>query len=82
MSYRAPLHPGFAATLRRIAGSDVSAAEAVRRLAPLAERLGCPRPSYDTIRTFLAAERSRRLRRVQKRERALAPVLAGRVPKP
>jgi hypothetical protein len=58
-------------------------AEAWRRLAPLARRLGVRRPSYQTVRRALALERELRAFRQARRrvnEALLGDLLAGKVP--
>jgi hypothetical protein len=62
---------------------DLPSAEAWRRLAPLARRLGVRRPSYQTIRRALVLERElRKLRQARRRvnEALLGDLLAGKVP--
>jgi hypothetical protein len=66
-----PLHPDYAAALTALARMDVSYAEALRRLIPLENRLGEPRPTYWLVRRFLAAERVE-LARVRAERRELA----------
>jgi len=81
-----PVHPAFTFALRRLAKEDVPSAEALRRLIPIAERLGQPRPSYWWVRRFMIDERLRlELRRADRErliERTVVPLLAGRVPRP
>jgi hypothetical protein len=62
---------------------EASFAEAWRRLAPIAGRLGARRPSYPTVRRALLVHRHleeiRRARR-ELREGLVSDLLAGRVP--
>ena len=44
-----PVHPALVVELRRLGRLGVSAAEARRRIAPLAGRLRTPRPGYTTV---------------------------------
>lgn len=63
--------------------TELSHAEAWRRLAPVAGRLGLRRPSYPTVRRALLCHRwLERLRRTLSARRAelAADLLAGRVP--
>ena len=80
-----PLHPAFAAELRRLAKTDVPYAEVSRRLIPVAVRLDLRRPSYWQVRRFLAEERRRlelaRRQREELVEKVVAPLLTGRVPR-
>lgn len=58
-------------------------AEAWRRLAPVAGRLGVRRPSYPTVRRILAVYRELALikqARRRQRDRLFADLLAGKVP--
>ncbi|MFN8188172.1 MAG: hypothetical protein U0R69_13970 [Gaiellales bacterium] len=63
--------------------TDLPHAEAWRRLAPIAARLGARRPSYPSVRRALLEHRYldelRRARR-ELREELLADLLSGRVP--
>jgi hypothetical protein len=66
---------------RRMA--ELPSAEAWRRLAPVARRIGARRPSYQTVRRALALERElRKLRSARRRvnESLLTDLLAGKVP--
>jgi hypothetical protein len=45
----APVHPRLVDELGRLARLGVSAAEARRQIAPLAERLGVSRPGYTAV---------------------------------
>lgn len=66
-----PLHPDYALALAALARMDVSYAEALRRLIPLENRLGEPRPTYWLIRRHLRAEREElERRRTERRELA------------
>jgi hypothetical protein len=64
-----PLHPDYVGALAALARMDVSYAEALRRLIPVANRLGEPRPSYWLVRRFLRAERAELERRRAERRR-------------
>jgi hypothetical protein len=64
-----PLHPDYVAALTVLAGMEVSYAEALRRLIPVASRLGQPRPTYWLVRRFLRAERAELERRRTDRHR-------------
>ncbi|MDQ2984592.1 MAG: hypothetical protein M3R70_11840 [Actinomycetota bacterium] len=68
--------------LRLLARLDVTYAEACRALIPVASRRGLTRPSYFTVRRFLAAERLRRKRAADLRDEIVADVLAGLVLRP
>jgi len=76
------LHPAFRRELRRLAARGVPPAEALRRLIPVAARVDLPRPSYATVRRVLKEEAAAVARARERRERVLAQVLAGRVPRP
>lgn len=80
-----PLHPRYAAELRRLARREIGYADAHRLLIPIAEELGLPRPTYWTVRRFLAARRvelERRRREWERFEnRVVVPLLSGRVPR-
>jgi hypothetical protein len=63
--------------------TDLSHAEAWRRLSPIAGRLGVRRPSYPTVRRALLEHRyleMLRQARRSRREELAADLLAGRVP--
>ena len=66
-----PLHPDYEVALDALARMDVSYAEALRRLIPLENRLGEPRPTYWLVRRHLRAERAK-LARLRKERRELA----------
>jgi len=79
------LDPLFEPELRRLAHTTATYTEAWRALIPVAKRLERPRPSYDSVRRFVAAERERlrdaELRRLRQQERVINPLLAGRIPR-
>jgi hypothetical protein len=66
-----PPHPDYAAALDALARMEVSYAEALRRLIPLEQRLGEPRPTYWLVRRRLSAARAE-LDRRRKERRQLA----------
>lgn len=59
-----PLDRDFAAALRLLDAVDAPYAEMWRKLAPVADALRRPRPSYSCVRAFLILERKRKLARV------------------
>ena len=66
-----PLHPDYVAALDALARMEVSYAEALRRLIPLENRLGNPRPTYWLVRRRLIAQRAElERRRTQRRQLA------------
>jgi hypothetical protein len=77
-----PPHPEFERALWILSGTDVSAAEALRKLTPVANRIGMPRPSYSTVRRLLIAQRARRRRRREVLEPILVDLIVGRFPNP
>jgi hypothetical protein len=56
------IDPRLLAALGRLARSDISAAEACRRIGALAVELRLTQPSYQTVRVLLADIRRRGLR--------------------
>jgi hypothetical protein len=73
-------HPEFEKALWILSGTEISAAEALRSLIPVATRIGVPRPSYSTVRRLLIEQRSRRKRRREVLEPILVDLLTGRIP--
>jgi hypothetical protein len=51
----------------------------VRLLAPVAERLDLPRPSYEHVRRVVARERRLHAERTRRRAERIGALLAGRV---
>jgi hypothetical protein len=81
MAFRQRLDPRLARAARRMA--SLPAAEAWRRLRPVAATLGVRWPSYPTVRRLISVERQlRRIRRAeqQRRARLWTDVTTGRVP--
>lgn len=82
----APIQPGFEPELLRLARTNVTYADAWRALIPVARRLEQPRPTYDSVRRYMEAERERirdvEGRRRRQQQEILNPLLAGRIPKP
>jgi hypothetical protein len=76
------MHPAFERALRRLATADIGTAEVHRRLIPVAERIGVPRPSYWRVREWLFSERPVIEARARRREAVLTQLAAGRVPRP
>jgi hypothetical protein len=76
-----PLHRDFAAALRILASFELSHAEALRLLRPVAARVGVPRPTYWRVRRFLIEERRRAERRKQAIEPVIRDLLAGLIPR-
>jgi hypothetical protein len=64
-----PLHPDYVAALEALARMEVSYAEALRRLIPLENRLGQPRPTYWLVRRCLRTRRAELERRRAERRR-------------
>ena len=56
-------------------------AEAWRMLRPIAARLGCPRPSYPTVRRLLIAERRKKIERKETVERIYGDMFREAVPR-
>jgi hypothetical protein len=64
-----------------MARHDLSYAEAWRRLAPTAARIGEPRPSYPSVRRIYASERHAYEARRERRAKRTAEALAGLIPR-
>ena len=62
MQFAAPFDPRLSRVLRRLS-LDVSVAQTWRELARAADGLGLLRPSYASVRVYVAAERLRRAER-------------------
>jgi len=80
MARYAAIHPEFVQALRILDAVGMPYAEAWRRLAPVAARLGVTRPSYSVVRRLAIAERARKERRADDLDLLLTDLLAGLVP--
>jgi hypothetical protein len=80
MAFHPPVHPEFVRALRILDAFGMPYAEAWRLLAPVAARLGLPRPSYSAVRRILIAERARKRRNADDLDRLLTDLFAGRFP--
>lgn len=81
MAFRGVVDPRLLHALGPL--TDLSHAEAWRRLAPVAGRLGVRRPSYPTVRRALLEQQlleALRLARLEVRRDLIADLLSGRVP--
>jgi hypothetical protein len=76
------MHPAFERALRRLARGEVGAAEAHRRLIPVALELGLPRPTYWRVRLFLDDARVAHSHRAEIRDAVLTQLALGRFPRP
>ena len=77
-----PVHPGLEAELRRLGHAGVPAAEARRRIAPLAAQLGVARPGYTAVLLLVQESQPPVLVAEPGGPSALASLLAGRMPTP
>lgn len=75
-----PIHSEFRRALWVLSGTEISYAEALRRLVPVAARIGVPRPSYATVRRVLIEQRLERRRRREVLDPLLTDLLVGRIP--
>jgi hypothetical protein len=75
-----PLHPAFERAIRDEA-LKASYAELWRRLIPIANAVGEPRPSYWIVRRRALEERRRRLADGRLAEELVADILVGRYPR-
>ncbi len=75
-----PIEAEFRRALWILSGTNVSYAEALRRLRPVSARIGVPRPSYATVRRVLIEQRAERKRRREELEPILVDLLQGRIP--
>ena len=75
-----PIDSEFRRALWVLSGTEISYAEAARRIAPVAARIGLPRPSYPTVRRVLIEQRLERRRRREVLDPILTDLLVGRTP--
>jgi hypothetical protein len=77
-----PLRTEYVEALRLLARTELSYAEALRALIPVAARIDQPRPSYWRVRRFLIGERRRIAERREVLDQVVADLLAGLVTRP
>jgi hypothetical protein len=77
-----PLSKEYVEALRLLARMELSYAESLRALIPVAVRTGEPRPSYWRVRRFLIIERRRIAERREIVDQVVADLLAGLVMRP
>jgi hypothetical protein len=77
----APVHPRLVNELARLGRLGVSAAEARRRIAPLAKRLGVSRPGYTAV-LLIIQESQPPLMPAQDSPSVVDSLVLGRVPTP
>ena len=75
-----PLHPDYMIAMRVLDSFGMPYAELWRQLIPVSVRLGVPRPSYWRVRRFVIAERKRKDRNTEARNRVLCDLFAQRSP--
>jgi hypothetical protein len=80
MSHPSPLDPRLVRALTGLADRGVGAAEARRRVGPLAARLSLPRPRYSTVRGIVASHEPVPI--PARRISPLDSLALGRVPTP
>ena len=80
MAFHPPVHPEFVLALRILDAVGLPYADAWRMLAPVAMRLGIPRPSYSSVRRIVIADRERKRQRADQLDRLFADLLTGRFP--
>ncbi len=75
-----PLHPEFVVAIRALDADGLPYAEMWRRLAPVAARLGEPRPSYWRVRRRVIEERRLKALRTALADAVLEELLLGKAP--
>jgi hypothetical protein len=80
VAFHPPVHPEFVLALRILDAVGLPYADAWRMLAPVATRLGIPRPSYSSVRRIVIADRERKRQRADQLDRLFADLLTGRFP--
>jgi hypothetical protein len=80
VAFHPPVHREFVLALRILDAVGLSYAEAWRLLAPVATRLGIPRPSYSSVRRIVIADRERKRQRADELDLLFSDLLKGRFP--
>jgi hypothetical protein len=80
VAFHPPVHREFVLALRILDAVGLPYAEAWRMLAPVAARLGIPRPSYSSVRRIVIADRERKRQRADELDLLFSDLLKGRFP--